>query len=77
MTAEQVVNAFCQALNDEGVEASLRYISDDCVYQNMPFAPVHGPQGVRDTLLGFFQVTGPVQAGPLGRPPRSPGSACE
>mgnify|MGYP000932218208 CR=1 FL=1 len=57
MTPEQVVNAFCTALNDEGVEASLRYIADDCVYQNMPFPPVHGPQGVRDTLLGFFQIT--------------------
>ena len=47
MSPEQVVNAFCKALNEEGVEASLRYIADECVYQNMPFPPMHGPQGVR------------------------------
>ncbi len=61
MNPEQVVSAFCKALNEEGLEASLRYIAEDCVYQNMPFPPVHGPQGVRDTLAGFFTVTGPVR----------------
>ena len=61
MSAEQVVNAFVKALNEEGVEASLRYLSDDCVYQNMPFPPVYGPGGVREVLEGFFQLTGPVR----------------
>ena len=61
MNPEQVVDAFCKALNEEGLEASLRYIAEDCVYQNMPFPPVHGPQGVRDTLAGFFKITGPVR----------------
>ena len=27
----------------------------------MPFAPVLGPEGVRSTLMGFFEVTGPVR----------------
>ena len=27
----------------------------------MPFPPVTGPSGVRDTLAGFFQLTGPVR----------------
>ena len=61
MSPQQVVNAFCQALNDEGIEAALRYIADDCVDQNMPFPPVHGPQGVRDTLLGLFAISGPLR----------------
>lgn len=61
MSPEQVVNAFCDALNREGVEASLAYIADDCVYQNMPFPPVHGPAGVRDVLAGFFKLTGNVR----------------
>jgi limonene-1,2-epoxide hydrolase len=60
MTPEQVVDAFCAALNAD-LEQSLQYIADDCVYQNMPFPPVHGPQGVRDTLEGFFKLTGPVK----------------
>ena len=61
MSPEEVVNAFCDTLNNAGVEASLAWIADDCVYQNMPFPPVHGPAGVRDVLGGFFQLTGPVR----------------
>jgi limonene-1,2-epoxide hydrolase len=61
MSPEEVVNAFCEALNNDGVDASLKYIADDCVYQNMPFDPVTGPEGVRSTLEGFFQLTGPVR----------------
>jgi limonene-1,2-epoxide hydrolase len=60
MTAEEVVNRFCTALNSD-LDKSLVFIADNCVYQNMPFEPVFGPQGVRDTLAGFFQVTGPVR----------------
>jgi limonene-1,2-epoxide hydrolase len=59
MSPEEVVNAFCEALN-KSVEESLQYIADDCVYQNMPFPPVTGPEGVREVLSGFFQVTGNV-----------------
>ena len=60
MTPEQVVDAFCDALNED-LESSLKYIADDCVYQNMPFPPVHGPEGVRSTLAGFFEIVGPVR----------------
>ena len=61
MSPEQVVNALCEALNNKDLEGSLRYIADDCVYQNMPFPPVTGPEGVRATLSGFFKVTGNVR----------------
>lgn len=59
MSPEEVVNAFCEALN-KGLEESLQYIADDCVYQNMPFPPVTGPEGVREVLGGFFELTGNV-----------------
>jgi len=61
MSPEAVVDAFCAALNDQGLEAALAWIAPGCVYQNMPFPPVTGPQGVRDVLAGFFRVTGPVR----------------
>lgn len=61
MSPEEVVNAFCEALNNAGVDASLVWIADDCIYQNMPFPPVSGPAGVREVLGGFFQLTGPVR----------------
>ena len=60
MTPEDVVNAFCEALNGD-LESSLVYIAPGCVYQNMPFDPVRGPEGVRSVLGGFFEVTGPVR----------------
>jgi len=61
MTPEQIVNAFCDALNREDMSAALAYVSADCVYQNMPFPPVHGPDGIRQTLEGFFVATGWVK----------------
>ena len=59
-SCEAIVTDFCDALN-VGLDESLKYIAPDCVYQNMPFPAVHGPQGVKDTLLGFFEVTGNVR----------------
>ena len=61
MSPSELVTAFCETLSNEGIEASLRYIAEDCVYQNMPFPPVYGPQGVRETLQGFFVITGNVR----------------
>ena len=58
--AEKIVSKFCDALSLD-LEASLQYISTDCVYQNMPFPVVHGRQGVWDTLAGFFELTGNVR----------------
>ena len=60
MTPEEVVNAFCDALNAD-LESSLVYIAPECIYQNMPFDPVRGPEGVRSTLAGFFELAGPVR----------------
>jgi limonene-1,2-epoxide hydrolase len=60
MSPEETVNAFSTALNQD-LESSLKYIAPDCVYQNMPFPPVHGPEGVRSTLAGFFEITGAVR----------------
>ena len=61
MSPEQIVTAFCEALTANDMDRALTFVSDDCVYQNMPFPPVHGPKGVSDTLLGFFKITGPVR----------------
>lgn len=60
MSPEALVDAFCSALNED-LDAAIVYIADDCIYQNMPFPAVRGPAGVRDTLSGFFKITGPVR----------------
>jgi limonene-1,2-epoxide hydrolase len=59
MSPEEIVTAFCDELN-RGVSGALIYLSDDCVYQNMPFPAVHGPEEVKSVLEGFFAVTGSV-----------------
>jgi len=61
MSPEAIVTAFCRALSAEDMDGALALLCNDCVYQNMPFPPVHGPQAVRDTLLGFFTTTGAVR----------------
>ena len=61
MSPEEIVNAFCETLTTKGVEESLAFIADDCVYQNMPFPAVVGPEGVRSVLAGFFETVGPVR----------------
>ena len=58
--AEKVVTEFCNVLSKD-LDSSLDFISDECVYQNMPFTAVHGKEGVRSTLSGFFEVTGNVK----------------
>jgi limonene-1,2-epoxide hydrolase len=31
-------------------------VSDDCEYDNVPIGKAFGPQGIRDTLAGFFTM---------------------
>lgn len=61
MRPEEVVDAFLAAANRQDMAGMLKYVAPDCVYQNMPFPPVHGPEGVKSTLEGFFQLTGWVR----------------
>jgi limonene-1,2-epoxide hydrolase len=49
-TALEIVNGFMTAAAHGDYEIALGYLTDDIVYQNMPFPPVTGKQAVRDTL---------------------------
>jgi limonene-1,2-epoxide hydrolase len=60
MNPEEIVASFCDELN-KGVVGSLIYLSEDCIYQNMPFPAVRGPEEVKNVLEGFFAVVGPVR----------------
>ena len=61
MSPDEVVTAFCETLSNDEVKPSLKYIAPNCVYQNMPFPAVTGPEGVDSVLSGFFETTGPVK----------------
>ena len=58
--SERIVKEFCDTLSVD-LEKSLGFISEKCIYQNMPFPAVLGKEGVRSTLAGFFEVTGNVR----------------
>ncbi len=55
MSADEIVTVFCETLSGGGLQESLQYIAPNCVYQNMPFDPVTGPEGVEQVLAGFFR----------------------
>ena len=63
MTPEEVVNKFCEALNRD-LEESLQYIAEGCVYQNMPFDPVVGPEGVLKHEIGIGEALFDISASP-------------
>ena len=54
-----VVHAFLVAMSTLDYDTALKYISDDCEYENipMPGSTVHGPSGVRSLLEPFFAPT--------------------
>jgi len=39
------------------MEKLLGFFTPDCVYHNIPMAPVHGPAGVREVLTSFERVS--------------------
>ena len=43
----EVVREFIRACDGRSLEGLLGFFTDDCVYHNIPMAPVHGPAGVR------------------------------
>ena len=61
MNAEQVVNAFCEALSRSDLDEAMKHVADDCVYHNIPFDPVKGAAAVRATLEGFLPVLGSIE----------------
>ncbi|MDX2237409.1 MAG: limonene-1,2-epoxide hydrolase family protein [Hyphomonadaceae bacterium] len=52
-----VVKAFMAEMAVKDYDNGLRFIADDCVYENMPLAKVAGPAGVRAVLEPFFAPT--------------------
>ncbi|MBL9011438.1 MAG: nuclear transport factor 2 family protein [Alphaproteobacteria bacterium] len=56
-TPSAVVKAFMDAMAVKDYDTALRYIADDCEYDNVPLAKVRGPAGVRAVLEPFFAPT--------------------
>jgi limonene-1,2-epoxide hydrolase len=50
MTPAETVNAFIAAVERRDLDAALELVSDDCEYDNVPMAKVHGRDAMRQVL---------------------------
>jgi len=53
-TPTQIVTAFLEAMGRKDYDAGLKYVADDCEYENLPMGKAIGPAGVRAVLEPFF-----------------------
>jgi limonene-1,2-epoxide hydrolase len=53
-TPDQVVRSFISLLVTRDIETAATMVSTDFEYDNVPMGKAFGPQGLRDTLTGFF-----------------------
>lgn len=49
-----LIRRFIELLVARDLDAAAEMVSGDFEYDNVPMGKTHGPQGLRDTLAGFF-----------------------
>ena len=59
--AEQVVNAFVAALESKDEAAAMALVSEDVVYDNVPFGSTTGKAPMAEFLHPMFNNKGPVE----------------
>ena len=52
-----IVMAFLKACDGKHMDQVVSFFTADCIYHNIPMEPVTGPEGVREVLNGFQQVS--------------------
>lgn len=57
MSPLETIQAFSDAMAVKDYDTALRYIADECEYDNVPLGKTYGPAGVRATLEPFFAPT--------------------
>lgn len=53
-TPEELVNEFITKLVARDLDGAAAMVTDDFEYDNVPMGKSFGPQGLKDTLTGFF-----------------------
>ena len=54
MTPGETVTAFIHALEHKDFDTACAMVTDTCEYDNVPFAKVYGPDGIRSILEPFL-----------------------
>lgn len=57
---QAVVRDFIAACNANDLERVMSFFTDDCVYHNIPMAPVTGPDAIRGVLAGFMGMASEI-----------------
>jgi limonene-1,2-epoxide hydrolase len=61
MNAEARVREFCEAFARRDVEELLSFLAPDCVYHNIPMAPLTGHAAIEPLLHGFLRACTAVE----------------
>lgn len=61
MTPGEIVTTFIRALEQKDFDTACSLITDDCEYDNVPFAKVYGAEGLRGVLEPFLANCGGIE----------------
>lgn len=57
---QAIVRDFIDAFNRNDLERVMSFFTDDCVYHNVPVAPVKGLDAIRGVLQGFMGMASEI-----------------
>lgn len=57
---QEIVSRFIEACNANDMERIMAFFDAECVYHNMPVAPVKGVEAIRKVLEGFMSMASEV-----------------
>jgi len=60
-TPGEIVSTFVRRLESGLLTEALELLAPDCVYDNVPFGPIQGPEAVRATLAPFLAAFDTVE----------------
>ncbi len=61
MNAEQIVNNFIAAVDNQDIDAAMALVAEDVYYDNVPIGDMHGRDKMREFLMPFIKSKGPVK----------------
>jgi limonene-1,2-epoxide hydrolase len=62
----ELIESFVETWARNDVDAIMEFFTPDCVYHNMPMAPVNGTEAIRQTINGFAGMSEEIQWDLLG-----------
>ena len=61
MSAQDVVEAFCEAIGRKDLEACRGLLAESAVYHNIPLDPIEGLEGTMAAIEGMFASFGKLE----------------